>query len=350
MQATASHKVGVNTLVMAITVIFILLGSFASGVLSQWEPFLVLGMMLLLGLPHGATDHGLFLALQSSRPTGKRINFYFAYLSVIAAYGLVWFVLPVVAFLLFMLLSVYHFGQSNWVNIDHGHGGYSRAHYLVWGAGILLTPILLHAGEAISIVGAMTGTTLASQPSTGAVHLFIAAMGLLNFAFIGLLHWRGRISTRVMLSQLLVYCLLIAMFFTNSLLLGFTVYFVFWHSLASANDQIKFFKSKLSPALSRQLYTEIAMTVAGALLFCLIVWFGPGPEVALRPAVIGGVFIFISLLTLPHMLLVEQLYSGWSPNPGRAALAPEQKTQHSIMPHPAKLIQNTAGQGITITQ
>jgi hypothetical protein len=103
------------------------------------------------------------------------------------------------------------------------------------------------------------------------------------------------------------------MFFTNSLLLGFTVYFVFWHSLTSARDQYRFFERRLSPELRRQLYSEIAMTVAGAFVFCLIVWFGPGPEAALSPSIIGGVFIAISLLTMPHMLLVEQLYTSWSP-------------------------------------
>ncbi|WP_020569232.1 Brp/Blh family beta-carotene 15,15'-dioxygenase [Neolewinella persica] len=127
------------------------------------------------------------------------------------------------------------------------------------------------------------------------------------------LWWQRRISTRRLAVETLAYALLITMFLTNSLLLGFSVYFVFWHSLASAKDQLQFFKLRLSPTLRRQLFVEVAMTVLGALSFCLIIWFGPGPETALQPAVIGGVFIFISLLTLPHMLLVELLYAHWSP-------------------------------------
>ncbi len=177
MHSKSPSRGGVNLLVMAITAVFILLGSFASGMLSSWEPFLVLGMMLLLGLPHGATDHGLFLALQDGQRRGKKISFYLAYLAIIAAYGLIWWLSPVVAFFIFMLLSVYHFGQSNWVNLYYGHVILERGHYLLWGIGILLTPILLHAEEAITIVQAMTGAVVITPPSTTDVYYFIGVTG-----------------------------------------------------------------------------------------------------------------------------------------------------------------------------
>jgi len=298
---------------MLITAAFIFLGSFASGMMATCEPFLVLGMMLLLGLPHGATDHGLFLALRKGKPSGKKISFYLAYIGIIAAYGLVWYLLPLLAFGIFMLLSVYHFGQSNWVNVKYKNGIISRSHYLLWGTGILLTPILLHSEEAIAIVATMTDTVI-SAPTHDSVLVFIGSMALLNFFMMVGARISGSLDNRRFLIELLAYALLTAMFFTNSLLLGFTVYFVFWHSLTSARDQLRFFERRLSPGLRRQLYGEIGMTVLGAFCFCLVVWFGPGPEAALQPSIIGGVFIAISLLTMPHMLLVEQLYSSWSPN------------------------------------
>lgn len=269
-------------------------------------------MMLLLGLPHGATDHGLFLALRKGRPGGKKSNFYLAYLGIIAAYGLIWFFLPLLAFAIFMLLSVYHFGQSNWVDVKHRNGLLARSHYLLWGVGILLTPILLHSEEAIAIVATMTDTVI-STPARSSVLLFIGVMAGINAVATMTARVTGVISTRRMVTEFVAYAVLLGMFFTNSLLLGFTVYFVFWHSLTSVRDQLRFFERRLSPVLRRQLYGEIAMTVVGALAFCLIVWFGPGPEAALRPSIIGGVFVAISLLTMPHMLLVEQLYTSWSP-------------------------------------
>lgn len=321
---------GVHPSVMLITVAFIFLGSFASEMLGTFEPYLVLGMMLLLGLPHGATDHGLFLALRKDKLANNKLRFYLLYVGVIATYGLVWYFIPMVAFLIFILLSVYHFGQSNWVDVKHDNPVLARAHYLLWGVGILLTPILLHAGEAVAIVATMTSTVL-DAPERSTVLLFIGFMGLVNFVMLVSLWLSGSLDARRMLLECLAYALLMGMFFTNSLLLGFTVYFVFWHSLASARDQLQFFERRLSPGLRRQLYGEIAMTVLGALAFCLIVWFGPGPESALQPSVIGGVFIVISLLTMPHMILVEQLYSSWSPD--EEPVLPEEKDRPTTKNH-----------------
>lgn len=312
MQSTPVGSGGVTPRVLILTVIFCLLGGLASGLMSTCEPFLVLGMMLLLGLPHGATDHGLFLALRKDKPTGKKINFYLAYLGVIAGYGLIWYTVPLLAFTIFMLLSVYHFGQSNWVDVKHPNGFLARMHYIMWGVGILLTPILLHGGEAVAIVATMTDTVI-GLPGQQSILWFIGLMAIANLIIMLAMAIAGRISSARLGKEVLGYGVLLLLFFTNSLLLGFTVYFVLWHSLTSIKDQLRFFQRRLSPLLRRQLYGEISMTVVGAFTFCLILWFGPGPEAALQPYIIGGVFIFISLLTLPHMLLVEQLYVNWSP-------------------------------------
>lgn len=334
---------------MLVTTAFIFLGSFASGLMATCEPFLVLGMMLLLGLPHGATDHGLFVAISKKNRVGKKINFYLAYGAVIAAYGLVWFLFPLLAFGLFMLLSVYHFGQSNWVDVSHRNGWLARGHYLLWGTGILLTPILLYADESISIVTAMTSSEIVA-PGASSAYFFIGCMALLNVSAMIALRLFGRVNNRRLFLELLAYALLSAMFFTNSLLLGFTVYFVCWHSLDSAKDQWHFFQRRLSPGMRKQLYREIGMTVLGAFAFCLIVWFGPGPEAALQPGIIGGVFMAISLLTLPHMLLVEQLYISWSPQEKKELSASSEAApikKHITKPWPTPSAQ--AGERLTIT-
>ena len=166
----------------------------------------------------------------------------------------------------------------------------------------------------------MTDFTIPA-PSEESTQLIIGGLASLNVLAIVILYFQGGLSTRRLAKELLAYGVLVLMFLTNTLLLGFTIYFVFWHSLTSAKDQLRFFQRRLSPTARRQLYGEITMVVVGALAFCLIVWLGPGPEAALKPGVIGGVFVFISLLTLPHMLLVEQLYKTWSPEK-EAAIRP----------------------------
>ncbi|MEO0732771.1 MAG: Brp/Blh family beta-carotene 15,15'-dioxygenase [Bacteroidota bacterium] len=311
MHSVAKGRGGVSATVMAITVVFCLIGGVASNWLGQVEPFLVLGMMLILGLPHGATDHGLFESLPIGSLKEKGVSFYLAYVLILGVYGLLWMITPLLAFGIFLLLSVYHFGQSNWADVRYGSAWLARAHYVLWGAGVLLTPIFLYAGEAATIVTAMTGYSL-SVPSALTVGRLIGGLAVLNIVFVFALTNTGVLNRERCWKEILGYGLLMTLFFTNSLLLGFTVYFVFWHSLASLQDQLTFFKQRLPTANRRRLLLEIGTVVGGALAFCMIVWFGPGPAAALEPAIIGKVFILISILTLPHMLLVEQLYQEWS--------------------------------------
>lgn len=306
------HRGVLGTGVPIVTAMFILLAVWMPDLLGAIEPYLVLGLMLLFGLPHGATDHGLFSVLNRSgdgdRSAGKvKAEFYVLYAAVLAAYGVVWFFFPVVAFGIFIVLSIYHFGQSNWTDLTYRHEWIGRCHYLVWGAGVLLTPVLLYAPQSADIVSHMTGGPFWVPSQAFSVNAIIG-LAVLNVLLPLWLYARGTVGGRRLLYELGAYGLLMGMFLTNSLLLGFTVYFVFWHSLGSARDQIAFFRGRLSGRQRRELQLEIGATVIGAVIFCAVVWFGAGPAAALSKEIIGGVFVFISLLTLPHMLLVDQLY------------------------------------------
>ena len=223
----------------------------------------------------------------------------------------------------------------------------ARLHYLLWGAGVLLTPIILHGGEASAIVATMTDFAI-PPPTTEAIQLIIGGLASLNILVLMVYYFQGVLTTKRLAKELLAYGVLTIMFLTNTLLLGFTVYFVFWHSLTSAQDQLRFFQRRLSPTARKQLYGEISLVVVGALAFCLIVWLGPGPEAALRPGVIGGVFVFISLLTMPHMLLVEQLYNNWSPRKEAAIRPLTPSRSKSSLTKPQSEESSSATSGLSI--
>ena len=292
---------------------FLFGGLLAPGWLSSAEPYLILGLMLLVGLPHGATDQRLFQSLHRERRRHSTA-FYLSYVGIIAGYGLLWYLLPVVAFAIFIVLALYHFGQSNWAHVRYAQAGGRNLHYLLWGAGVLFTPILLHYGEAAGIVGSMTGGEIA-VPDARYLHLGIAFLTVGNLLVIVQLYRLGRISRRQLSTELLSYGLLTAIALTHSLLLSFTLYFVFWHSLESLVDQFRFLRGRLDDFSLRDLLREVAPTVGGALAFCGYLWFTRPAGGLLSPELYGGIFIFISLLTLPHMLLVDRLYREWTAAP-----------------------------------
>ncbi len=271
------------------------------------EPYFVLILVLILGVPHGATDLTIFRAF-AKRVSGKDLFvFSVAYLGVIGLYAAMWWLLPMQAFGLFMVLSVYHFGQSNLAPIRYNNRGFEILHYVLWGAAALLVPILLHPEEAQSIVAAMTGQVIPVPSQVVLLNVLWTIIALNGLAFVFLL-LTGIISVAVFVREVIHLIVLLQLYFHTSLLLGFTVYFVFWHSLSSVIDQNNFFQCRIrSYRWQHFLWLALPVAAIGAFLVLgLQFWFPAG--LVLSPNLMGYVFIGLSLLTLPHMLLVDQLY------------------------------------------
>lgn len=271
------------------------------------EPYVVLILVLILGVPHGATDLTIFKAFAKRLSWKALLIFTIAYLGVIGLYASLWWALPVQAFGLFLIMSVYHFGQSNLAPIEYGNRLVAILHYLIWGAAVLLVPVLLHAEHAQSIVATMTSHSFPIPERSDLLFVIRSIVGLNVLAFVVLLVFK-KISVVVFVRELIHLLVLLQLFFYTSLLLGFTVYFVFWHSLASVIDQNNFFKRRIRSYHWRHfLWLALPVAVVGALLVLFIRYWLP-QGLVLSDNVMGYLFIGLSLLTLPHMLLVDQLY------------------------------------------
>ncbi|NJO87301.1 MAG: beta-carotene 15,15'-dioxygenase, Brp/Blh family [Lewinella sp.] len=209
------------------------------------------GMILLLGIPHGATDEVIFKALKGRVNAADLRKFAALYLLTIGLYAAIWWVVPLWAFGFFLLLSVYHFGQSNLAPMHYGSQLMRYAHYMLWGSYVLFIPILFNLPEAQAIVANMTQVLL-PLPSEETVFKAIAVLFGLNVAAYFLLILVGRLSSAQCIRELVHLLVLLLLYANSSLLLGFTVYFVFWHSLASVLDQNNFFQQRLNTYHWRQ--------------------------------------------------------------------------------------------------
>lgn len=272
-----------------------------------WQIAIIL--IVLLGIPHGASDHLIFLQLSRNGSNSKKLlHFYRYYLILMIIYGGLWWLLPTFAFGLFLTISVYHFGQSNWTAIAFPNKIHAALTYLCWGAFVLFVPILWHFEYAATIITNITGNAVLLVPPEWQIILCIILL-LLNVWLI--FHWwlQGALSYVNFQNELIKLLILSALFLSLPLLPGFAIYFVFWHSFGSVNDQILFFKSHFSTYTWKQYLRQTLplsiLAIAGLLFFYGIkTWWG-------AEANIGVLFLFISVITLPHMLLMEQLYDKW---------------------------------------
>jgi Brp/Blh family beta-carotene 15,15'-monooxygenase len=270
-----------------------------------------LGLILLLGIPHGASDHHMFYSLAdtySAKASQHKKFFYFYYIGLMFLCGIVWFLFPVFSFVLFLMASAYHFGQLNIHSPEWNSGKINLITSFISGLFVLAVPLLAHASEAEPVVERLLHTELPigtwqKQLSTAAVFC-----GLLYGAYLLLLGITAKAPGRVLIRESINWVLLFALFYTSPLWIGFSVYFAIWHALPSMRDQIAFFKQRDAAYSVKKYVRDIAPYSILSFLALLA-----GSFFLTENTVENGMtllFAGISILTLPHVLLMDWLYSG----------------------------------------
>ena len=264
--------------------------------------------LILLGIPHGASDYLVF-RLFSKAESSSRIKwqFYGLYAAIMAIYGLLWLWQPPLAFALFIGVSIYHFGQSNWHTLPFRNAIEARLIYMLWGGFVLAFPILIHHEEAAVIVQQITGSTYLLDSNLRQALLFLSLFG--NLIVVCHLNERGILSDAALGRELINLLLLAALFAFTPLLIGFAVYFVVWHSLAATLDQIGIFRQLYRGAYSSGMYWRqvIPMSLVALAGLAGLYYFSASlPEYPHFSW--GTLFLFISIITVPHALLVDRLY------------------------------------------
>jgi Brp/Blh family beta-carotene 15,15'-monooxygenase len=275
----------------------------------QHQFIIAIGMIVLIGIPHGATDYIIFQNL--SKPfwgTDSLFYFYRNYILIMGAYALLWWFSPMLSLVLFLGLSIYHFGQSNWNFLEDASKTVKLSLYLVWGSFVLLAPILIRYEEAMPILEQILGfaPVVIEQNWRYAAVLFLFAHSVYVCFY---LRTEGYINKKQFQDEILNLSLLLAVYLATPLLLGFAIYFVFWHSLGSVMDQITFFKKNISGyTWKKYIKHAFPLTIAALGTLGAMIWLQQSTGIH---ANIGAMFIFISVVTLPHMLLIDRLYEEW---------------------------------------
>ena len=299
-----SRYPGMYVGIIVLTALFALLGLWLPVFWADNAWVLAVALILLIGIPHGATDHLIFSRLGVERfGRNKWILFFSGYLGLMLLYGILWWLAPVLSLGLFLVMSAYHFGQSNWSFLWEKSALGGVVVSMIWGSWVIFTPLLLQAETSLVIVAQIIG-----KPLQVPTNLWMGAIALLvfNLLAMGYIFSRGWIGIKEFSREIFHVILLELLFFTCPLVLSFAVYFTLWHALGSMQDQVDFF-SRYEPRYRWLEYFRqvIPMTVLALLgLAGFVAW----QYTRLLEGNIAAMFVFIAILTLPHMILMEKLY------------------------------------------
>ena len=247
--------------------------------------------LVFLGIPHGGND----FFYRKEKNTAGSIRFLSMYLGVMLLYLALWFVWPMLSLGLFLLISIHHFGQSNF-NTNRIWSLDS----LLWGSWLVGFPVLKHSEEVFGVFATMLGQSESKVSGFG--HLNDSGLLVVSIVFIlmyGAVLYRSHRSS--WLSYLLQWFLVTVWYWFTPLLLGFVVVFCFWHALQSMQYQLDY--------VSVNYKQNRKKTLMGFVPFGLMALVGMGFLLRFDlESNLGFAFVLLSLVTLPHVVVMDGLY------------------------------------------
>jgi beta-carotene 15,15'-dioxygenase len=267
--------------------------------------------IILTGVPHGSLD--FFIQRQSLVNSNKKISirlFLAKYLFSMLCYGLVWWLFPSLALMVFIAMAAYHFGEIDWPL--HGNTTLDSVLYTVYGFLLIAFILTSHISSAAPILEIIVHKkfSLDFWLKWGTL-LFPYCCVLLSLSMVILLYLRSYLGwDKAVLHQFLLQSiLLVFIIYELPLYLSFGFYFGLWHSLISFNlirRQMKLtndWPGWISIAKKAIPFTTLAWL---GILF-LIVASGMFQTEWL---VLSNIFVAIAILTLPHLQVFTKIKLG----------------------------------------
>jgi Brp/Blh family beta-carotene 15,15'-monooxygenase len=247
--------------------------------------------LVFLGIPHGGND----FFYRKEKNTAGSIKFLIMYVGVMLLYLALWFVWPMLSLGLFLLISIHHFGQSNF-NTNRIWSLDS----VLWGSWLVGFPVLKHSKEVFGIFATMLGQSGSAVSGFG--HLNNSGLLVVSIVFVlmyGAVLYRSHRSSCLL--YLLQWFLVTVWYLFTPLLLGFVVVFCFWHALQSMQYQLDFVRVNYKQNWKK--------TLMGFVPFGLMALVGMGFLLRFDlESNLGFAFVLLSLVTLPHVVVMDGLY------------------------------------------
>jgi beta-carotene 15,15'-dioxygenase len=260
-------------------------------------------------MPHGALDHIIAEKLdQWNGNEAKKVRFYSWYLALIGIYAVAWVLFPLFSFTFFMIITWYHFGQADAERLPVK--GLSK-HVIHFSRGFTIVGLIAYGDltYASGVIESITNFSLEDYsnqfiPANVAAYS-IAAVYPICFLMVALIHRFKWIDFIAFVSDALVVS---ALFLYTDPVWAFSIYFGLWHSYNHVRVMLAFLnENSVQYSFSwfyKNSFVYSLLSYLG-LLFVYNITNAFGQEQYL----VSLLFVVISVLTLPHMYVVQKLYN-----------------------------------------
>lgn len=264
---------------------------------------LIVGFFFILsfGILHGANDLLLIQKINVLNKSFSHLKILFFYVFFVLVGACFFYFLPAVALVLFLVVSGYHFGEQHWQFMDEVNNRYGSYFFqLVYGLFILFLLFNFHKEEVQNVIY----TICQYQVPLYVFKITLMGLGsLLGLLLLNLIIKEPQIQKQIFLEifYLLVFTIL---FISSTLIWGFAIYFILWHSLPSMLDQTQFLFDSANKE-SFKLYFKSAFFYWLASLFGITVLY----LVFKDEKIFNGLFFsFLAVITFPHVFVILKMF------------------------------------------
>lgn len=275
----------------------------------QLQFILFVAGIILLGVPHGAAD--LLVATQNKfyrRKSFSVSKFFISYLGRLALSAIILYFFPLTGIAVFILLASYHFGQTDLEKLPSDR--YSKHLFTIaYGLLILSTILLQHFDEVKPLYHLFYSVDkipfilnfIDFNRSALQIVILVFCISTVLFYIINNIAQLKQIFPVVM--QLIVLVIII---YSLPMLLGFTFYFIMWHSLSSLTNIVAYLSSSGTYTISeitKQIIIYSLLAMGG-----IVIGGFAGYLLIDDKSIIIYTLLGLAVLTTPHMQVMNEMY------------------------------------------
>ena len=282
---------------IVVTTFFIILSCLFS---VNYQDMVGFSLILSVGLIHGANDLLIIKRNTSSDTNFSQFKSFIKYFGIVLAGLIFFYFFPSFALISFILVSIYHFGEQHIeaIPLDKNLKN-SRRYISIISHGILLFTIIFMNNTKV-VVDVFSSFNIVFLN----YNFLIIILIITSILYVSILIIKKDLQP-FLISEILFFGLFYFLSITSSLILCFSVYFIFFHSILSIKDQVKYiYGSNNSKSLKRYIKNSLPYFILALIFLILFYIYTDIDNNDLLPII----FTFLAAITFPHVLVIEKMY------------------------------------------
>ena len=275
---------------------------------SSFEVILGFLFIFSFGIFHGSNDISLIRKLSNQKSSAFSFQVFLVYITIVLVAVLLLYIIPDVLLLLFIIFSAFHFGEQQFQHIQfHMEKKVLYLYYVLYGLTVLFLLFALNPSDVIAIVKSIANLNLTSSLINSLFSIILVSYLLTTVVLI----LKHREEWKIIITEFIYLICLSVIFKVSTLIWGFTIYFIFWHSIPSLVEQVNFLFGSVNPK-------HMVLYIKNAFWYWLISLIG----IAMLYFVFGEntlfysiLFSFIAAVTFPHTIVINNMFKSKKTQP-----------------------------------